>query len=299
MDSVVALKPKVTLGGSTAAAAAGIDPYLSRVMLWAELTGRVERLPSEAMAWGNRLQPLIIEALGDMGYGFGPLETDGRYEYRDDARPWLVGHPDGSTMLDGEPALLEVKTAGPFTGKWSDDPPVHYVAQCHVYMHLTGLRRALLACLVGGQRLELRTVDFDEHACSMLLRLMEDFMGYVERDEPPPPRHDDHDAMLALYPSATPERVYRLTQAEYRRYGELVQRREQAKALDAQVSELENVLKAAMGDAETAISPHDVPVLHWRNTRSTRLDGARLKAERPDLHAEYLTTTDTRRFTLA
>lgn len=296
--TVVALKRPVTLGGSSAAAAAGIDPYRSRVMLWCELTGRVERLPSEAMRWGNLLEGVIADELTERGY----YTSRWAAELSDDDRPWLVGHPDGVVDLGdgGEDALLEIKTAGPFAGKWGDTPPVAYVAQCQIYMHLTGLRRALLACLVGGQKLELRTVDYDDRATGLLLARMDEFYGYVLRDEPPPPDGSDsaRDALAAMFPGAT-ERVYRLTADEWKIATELRALKEQGKALDAQIAERENLLKAAMGDADTAISPHDTPAVHWRNVSSTRLDGARLKAERPDVAEQFQSTTETRRFTLA
>lgn len=47
--TVVQLPTRFTIGGSEAAAAAGIDPHRSRVGLWLEKTGRVEREETEAM----------------------------------------------------------------------------------------------------------------------------------------------------------------------------------------------------------------------------------------------------------
>jgi predicted phage-related endonuclease len=69
-------------------------------------------------------------------------------------------------------------------------------------------------------------------------------------------------------------------------------------AVKAQIAELENRLKLAMGDAETAISPHDTDALHWRNVRATRLDTTKLKGALPAIYDEFAVTTTTRRFTL-
>ena len=66
--AVVSLPRSFTLGGSVAASAAGIDPFRSRVMAWAELTGRVSREESEAVEWGNRLEPVIDDAMTERGY---------------------------------------------------------------------------------------------------------------------------------------------------------------------------------------------------------------------------------------
>ncbi len=297
--TVTDLRPRVTLGGSSAAAAAGIDPYRSRVMLWLELTGRVERPETEAMAWGTALEPVIMAELAERGYDPSPDVID---HWRDDARPWLVGHPDGFVTLDpGARALLEVKTAGPFAHRWDESAPLHYQAQCQVYMYLTGLGRALLACLVGGQRLVLQTIDRDDTAIGYLLAALDDFYGYVLRDEPPPPDGSDsaRDALALMYPSATSGLVHRLTAAEWESVRELRARKEQLAAVKAQMTELENKLKAAMGDAETAVSPFDSEALHWRSVSRTAVDVARLKELRPELASLFTTTTETRRFTVA
>jgi putative phage-type endonuclease len=295
--TVVPFKRTFTLGGSDAASAAGIDPYRSRVMLWAEKTGRVERTETEAMRWGIALEPVIVEALDAQGF-----VTDYPYPFadaRDGERPWLVGHPDGGVLLDNARALLEVKTAGQWAYK-GDEPPVAYVAQCQVYMHLTGLDRALLATLVGGQKLHTAIVERNDAAIGQLLDLMEELHGFLERDEPPAPAGDESSraALLALYPAAQEGSRVRLSHREMGLYRQLRARREQEAAVKAQRVELENLLKARMGDAETAISPSDDVLVHWTNTSRSALDTARLKAERPDVYAEFLTTSATRRFTV-
>jgi putative phage-type endonuclease len=296
--TVVPLRKTFTLGGSDAAAAAGIDPYLSRVMLWAEKTGRVQREETEAMLWGKMLEPVIVDVLAEQGY------EPGRYPHPepvgDATRSWLRGHPDGFCVLRGAAAVLEVKTANAWATR-GDRPPVQYEAQCQVYMHLTDLPRALLATLVGGQRLVTHTIERDRHATDLLLERMEDFLGFLERDEPPPPDASPsaRDALLALYPQAQEGRRVRLTHRQMGLYRTLRARREQEAAVREQRLQLENDLKALMGDAEEAVSPSDETLIRWTNTTRSAVDVARLKAERPDVHAAFLTTTETRRFTVA
>ena len=53
-----------------------------------------------------------------------------------------------------------------------------------------------------------------------------------------------------------------------------------------------------MGDAETALSPHDDEVIHWRNVTSRRLDTKALKDQRPHIYDLFLAETQTRRFTV-
>src|SRR5437868_1256233 len=140
--TIVQLPTRFTIGGSEAAAAAGIDPHHSRVGLWLEKTGRVEREETEAMEWGKRLEDDIDGALTDRGWTVAPWDV----ELRDDDLPWLNGHPDGVCAFgeDDPDRLLERKTASQWAKReWNGQPPLAYVAQCQHYLHLTGLDRAL------------------------------------------------------------------------------------------------------------------------------------------------------------
>ena len=291
----------LTLGGSVAAAAAGIDPYRSRVMAWAELTGRASREPSEAMEWGTRLEPVIDAAMTERGYELLPAPAEG---LTDPERPWLVGHPDGFACLDGCRVVYERKTMGQWAYRANGSGaavPLPYQAQAQVYMHLTGLDRTLFATLVGGQRLDVGIVERNNGAILGLLGRMADFREHLRRDKPPAPDGSDsaRAAVIALFPDAEESKLYRLTKAEWRDVVSLRELREGRDVYDTQIQEVENRLKLAMGDAETAISPHDTDALHWRNTRSTRLDVKALRAAHPDLADEFSTSTTTRRFTLA
>jgi putative phage-type endonuclease len=289
-----------TIGGSEAASACGVDQYRSRVMLWAEKTGRVERDKSEAMRWGNLLEPVVFAELERRGFNVAPglAET-----MRDDERPWLTGHPDGFAEIDGEPALLEIKTAGAWAGReWSDDAgaPLAYLVQVHHYFELTGYALALLAVLIGGQRLETRVVHRDDAALSLILEQEEDFLGYVQRDDPPPPDGSDSakDALAALYPESDPSKVVRLDRRRYSQYRDLKARREQREAIDWQIRELEGRIKAYMGEAETAISPYDEVCAKWTSYERTTLDSKALRKALPTIASEYSTTKTLRRFTL-
>jgi predicted phage-related endonuclease len=322
------LRQRTTLGGSTAAAACGVDPFLSPVMLWAQLTGRAERPETEAMHFGKRLERVVWEELEARGYGLLSSPQEG---FVDPERKWLVGHPDGfATLVEKPPqslaapggdsrnsgvpgddqaggfstgGVLEIKTANQWAHRagWSADAPLSYQAQAHVYMHLTGRTRTLLACLVGGARLELRTIERDEAAIGLLLDGMERFMRFVRRDRQPPADGSDstRDALVHhLYPEAEPSKLVRLDREHWQLVRELRARKEQRARIDAQIQEHENRLKAYMGDAELAISPHDTDALRWTNVRSARVDTTALREQRPEVAAEYEKVTTTRRFTL-
>lgn len=296
--TVVPLTRAATLGGSDAAAACGVDPYRSRVMLWLEKTGQYQRPETEAMLWGTLLEPVIMDVLAQQGYD--PEPADQALQLVDSERAWMTCHPDGSAVVNGERGLLEVKTAGVWAWR-GDEPPIQYRAQCLHNMWITGYPWALLATLVGGQKLHTHVIHRDEQAIGLMLALEADFMACLANGTKP--AYDGHadetEALKALYPHASEGSRVRLTVGQMSAVNELRARREQEQAVKAQRLALENQIKDWMGDAETAISPTDEVVARWTNTVRHAVDVARLKEEHPRIHARFLGTTETRRFTLA
>ena len=159
----------------------------------------------------------------------------------------------------------------------------------------------MLAVLIGGQRLEVREVERSDVAIEMMLGLMDEFMGYVQRDEPPPPDASDsaRDALLALYPEHAPEKAVRFTREQMVTVAALRERREQLAAIKTQTDALENQVRAWMGDAEVAVDSHDRQVATWRSYTERRIDGTRLKQEQPVTAERFTNETRRRRFTLA
>lgn len=303
--TIVSLPTKTaTIGGSDAAAACGIDPHRSRVMLWlnkrAELglpDPKMERPETEAMRWGTLLEPLVMDELIHAGWSLTTAEAVPDH-------PWLSGSPDGIAWRDDEPYLLEVKTVGQWAQRQWDGPPLEYVAQIQHYLHLTGLEHALLAVLVAGQRLDTYEIERDQDAIDRMLVLEERF--YLDHltpqtwDKPPAPDSSEsaREALAAMFPTAVPGRVMRLDNAHWVIRTELLARREQRKAIEAQERGLENALKLAMGDAEIALSPGGEEAIRWPTVETTRLNVARVKEERPGVYELFAETTTTRRFTL-
>ncbi len=279
---------RATLGGSTIAAAVGIDPFCSPIRLWLDLTQGREREETEAMRLGKRLEPVIFEELNERGYTC----TRGAPTLYDPERPWLVGHPDGYGEGD---VIVEAKA----TGRASELPHPWHEAQVQTYMHLADVDHSIIAQL-AGLTLTVWEVDRRQHLIDVLLRLAEEFIGYVRSGEQPPPagHRDDRAALLALWPDATPGKKVRETKEVRDARRELSALLEREKAWKARVEHLRAVVTDHMGDADTLVSSHDETVATWRNTTSRRLDTAALKTRRPDVYDLYSTETTTRRLLL-
>ena len=287
------------IGGSEAASACGVDPWRSRIMLWAEKTGRIERPATEAMMWGSILEPVVFKFLEATDWDVFPAPA---VEWMHAENSWMTGHVDGFVELGGLRGVLEIKTANAFASHdWSSDSgaPLPYLVQVHHYMALTGLDVALLACLVGGQRLELRTVYRDEAVIESMMEREQELLRYIRTDTPPPPdgSASAKDAIRALHPAAN-GKTMRLSRKGWENVLALRERKEQLEIVKRQAAELQQALELEMGDAEKAVSPFDTPAARWPTVQSTRLDSKALKAARPDVHSEFAVATSTRRFTL-
>ena len=279
-------KTLTTIGGSEAAAACGLDPHLSRAGLWLRKTGRMPPPEtSEAMTWRNILQPVVLDALGAppndlISWEWGPGED---WRLRDGA-PWMHGHPDGLFEVEGEAGILEIKTTNSYAASmWSEGIPAQPLLQVQHYLALTGLRLGMVACLIGGQRLVVRRCDRDEKIIAHMLRLEEEFVGFVERDECPPVESADAPTLAAMYPEG--EGIVQLTAEDAAMVDELRARKRHLKACEADVDELTNKLKARMGEYATGVY-EGRPLVRWSN----------VTANYPAREAE---TRSYRRFTLA
>ena len=287
------------IGGSEAASACGVDPFRSRIMLWAEKTGRIERPATEAMRWGKLLEPVVFAELERQGFDVMPAPD---VEWTSDELSWMVGHVDGFVDVNGERGVLEIKTANVFAAHdWASDAgaPLPYLVQVHHYMELTGCRVALLACLVGGQRLELRTVEYDDKTAALVAAHEANFLLYLRRDSPPPPDGSTSakDAIHALHPTSNGKTI-RLDKATWEACKELRARKEQAATIKRQADELQQRIELAMGDAEVAVSPFDTTAAKWTGREVTRIDTKALKAAHPEIAAKFAVTKTERRFTL-
>lgn len=266
-----------TIGGSEAAASVGLDPWCSQVELWLRKTGRAPAVEdNERMEWGRLLEPIIAGQVEKRGYAVLPAPAD----------PFVDGHmhahldgfvstltplarsgagdavrPAGSNGEGREGrGVLEVKTASAYRSReWGDadnpDVPIAVFCQVQHYLEVTKLEWALIAALLGGQRLILRPVQRDE-AWGAALRAKEaEFLALVESDTPPAPDGSESaDEMLRLlYPQSEPGKLVELTSSDYETVQEIAARRRAVKEAEAQLSEQEQTLKARLGDGEAGI----------------------------------------------
>lgn len=173
------------IGGSDAPAVAGIDPWQSPYELYLRKRGELEPIvETEPMRWGKILEPVVAaEYARRTGQELIPLDV-----IRSERYPWMFGHID--RWIVGSKRILECKTTRMPFG-WgepgTDEIPLHYAAQVHHYLTVTGNEVCDIAVLIGGSDFRIYTVEADHTIAELLIEQQRVFWERVQRGEPPDP----------------------------------------------------------------------------------------------------------------
>lgn len=288
---------KMGIGGSDAAAIAGLNPWRSPLAVYLD---KVEELPdtdngNEAMYWGTVLEDVVAK------------EFSTRTGFRIQRRNAMLQHPEHPFMLANvdrfvfnekkQKGILEVKTTGAFNLSWDDDNLPDYVAlQVHHYLAVTGLSYAYVAVLIGGQQYRHHLIERDQEVIDYLIKIESDFWKLVESKTPPEADGSESstEALNLLYKDPVPGSEVDLPPTAY----DLIQAFEDAKQKESQYKilkdEASNKIKAILGDNE--VGHLGERLVTWRPVSTNRLDGKLLQEEHPSIYERYLKTTISRRF---
>ena len=297
------------IGGSDAGAILGLSPYKTALDVYLEKIG--EAPPSEdnaATYWGRKLEDLVAEEYR--------IRTGRKVErcnatLRHPDAPHLIGHVDRLVWDDEHRPrvrnqirtrrLLECKTAGlRMADEWgeagTDQIPDVYLAQVQHYLCVTGCEVADVAVLIGGRDFRLYEVPRDDELIASMREALLEFWSLVTLRVPPEPR------TLADIAKRWPRDNGRAVVAD-QLVADAVQALREAKqtlkAAEADVDALEAGVKKILQDGAVLLGPDGRQLATWKNQTARRLDQARLKAERPDVAAEFTTQTESRVFRLA
>ncbi len=253
------------IGASEAGAAAGLSKWQSPYALWAQKTGEVGRTPqTPAMAWGHRMEPVILEAASQE---LGLVITRPHHIVASDEHPFMFASPDGYAW-----DLAKDEIIGPVQAKYhafSDDGydddavPDECLLQVQQELYCTGHQSGWLAVLLPRGDFRVIPIERDEAMIEKLIELEARMWEMVQAGTAP--AVDGHrattDVIKRMFPKGVKETVELdpsiIDLLERRR---LVKREE--KTRKAYVDEVENQIKAALGDAEVGTIDGQV-VVRW------------------------------------
>ena len=265
-----------SVGGSEIATAIGASRWSSPFELWTLKTGRVERVKesNDAMYWGTVLEPIIREEFAKRT-GFNVKTTN--YIFASRTHPFMTANLDGFVELgNGECAVLELKTAGSYAETdWQDGLPIEYFTQVQHYMFVTGMSKAYVAVLIGGNSFKYLEVQRDDASINIIVQLATEFWQNVKADTAPPATARDNNVLSMLYPESKPSTI---TLPED--FAEVLADYENAKAdLDEAKSKKEAIearIKEYMQENEVATYSHWK--ITWKTSSRQSLSSDKVKA---------------------
>ena len=289
---------KCGIGGSDVAAILGISKWNSAISLWLDKTNQTNEPveENEAMQWGTIMEPIIRKHFAEVT---GKTVVEVKAMLQHPKHPFMLADVDGLTTDDeGNPAILEIKTASEYKrSEWENDIPAYYQTQVQHYLCVTGVQKAYVAVLIGGNSFKVYEVDSDAEIQSMLIAVEKDFWNKVQNMIRP--EMDGSDAaknlLDSLYHGGISEEIVMPDEAiEYvDAYIEACAEEDNAKAKKQEAS---NHIKEIMGDYDKASClGHSIS---WKPVSSERLDSKALKEAEPEIYEKYVKKSISRRFTI-
>lgn len=285
---------KIGLGGSDSASVAGLSRYRSPLDVYFDKVGEApDVVENDYMHFGNVLEPIVADEF---------VRRTGLKVRRKNAilqsveYPFMLANVD--RMIVGVDEGLECKTASAYkTKEWAfGEVPWEYELQCHHYMAVTGFSAWWIAVLIGGNQFVYKRIERDEDIIQQLIKIESDFWhNHVVPKIPPFPDGSEASAKTvnALYPKSNGIAID--LPAETEKW--VLQRDEAAaeiKAAEERKNEAESRLKTLLEDNE--VGRFKNYKVTWKNVTASRIDSKKLKAEQPDIFAEYAKESTSRRF---
>ena len=248
------------------------------------------------MEWGTILEPVIRDHFAKVT-GKTVMEVKAMLQHPE--YPFMIADVDGVTTDDkGNPAILEIKTTSEYKhDEWLEGVPTYYQTQVQHYLCVTGVSKAYVAVLIGGNSFRVYEVDADSEIQQMLIAVEKNFWNMVTNMIRPD--IDGSDAAKGLldqiYRGGVEEEII-LPEEAVEWVDVYIEASADEDSAKAKKQEASNHLKEIMGDYDKASClGHSIS---WKPVTSERLDTKALKENEPDIYAKYAKYSTSRRFTL-
>lgn len=261
-------KRKAGIGASDIAAVLGISPWRTPLELYLDKRGELP--PQEdkpQLRRGRMLEPIVLDFYQDeTGH-----EVTRKQEHVIDG--FKMATLDGFDAVVKAP--VEAKTVNAFAAKefgehGSDDVPLHYAAQVHWQIMLTGSGSGYLAALIGSDDFRIFELRRDRDLEDLLVARATEFWQRVLDGRPPEPSCET-DVKL-LYPRDAGSQVEadaEITEA----VRVLAGIKSQIKALEESEATMAGAVKTYIGEHSVLVGADGKPLATWKAAKeSERID---------------------------
>lgn len=286
------------LGGSDVGAICGLNKWKSPVAIYLDKIGELppDDQQSESAYWGTVLEEVVANEF--------ETRTDKKVRRKNamlqhPEYPWMLANVD--RLVVGEKALLECKTTSAYNSEeWQNDKvPESYILQVQHYLAVSGLQKAYIACLVGGNKYIWKEIERDEDIINYLIEIEKDFWeNHVEKKVPPAIDGSDSSSELLkqLYPESVQDSQVQLSTAAEDLIIKRKYFKEQIEELETNLNECENKLKEMLQNSEIGMT--DNYKVTWKSISSNRIDSKALKNDYPDIYKKYSKESSYRKFSI-
>lgn len=250
------------IGGSDAGKVMGQSTYGTPWEVYHSKRGDLPRKEqTEPMYWGTVLEPVIANRWGQDHPESTLDNVDALFQHHE--FPWMLATPDRLVDDDG---VLEIKTASHWVAdQWEDgNVPNDYAIQGQHYCEVLDRDWCEFAVLIGGSDYRTHRFERDERIGQLIIERCGQFWQQVQ--DGTPPQSSSSDRVVDLYPSHITGEILPVSFDERAAI-------DRAKAIDEEIKQLKdqrdhelNVLRDAMGQAETAMDGDQV-VATWKNNK--------------------------------
>ncbi|GAA5562940.1 MULTISPECIES: YqaJ viral recombinase family protein [Acinetobacter] len=299
---------KQGIGSSDAAAACGLNPYMSMLELWMIKTGRVQQnIDDESsghapLYWGKQLEPLVAE--------YYSLHTNNKVrrvnavlQHPDPDKAFMLANLDYAVVGNEDVQILECKTAGEYGAKlWRDGVPLYVLCQVQHQLAVTGKQAAHVCVLICGHETKIFKVTRSESVIEHIVQAERYFWECVEKDTPPSVDASESaaKAIQQLYPAHVPLTVEDLSQNENANlmFDQLIKMKEEIQNQQERFDQLKHEIQMMMQDKERAVFVNGSVV--WKKAKdSISLNTKALLQHQPELIELYpLEKQGSRRFNI-
>ena len=284
------------IGGSDAAAACGLNPYMSMLELWLIKTGRMNPDLSDGLMenaysplyWGKELEPLVAKFY-TAKTGNKVRRVKAVLQHSDADKSFMLANLD-YTVNKSEIGVLEIKTAGEHGAKlWRNGVPLYVTCQVQHQLAVTGKQLAHVCVLICGHESRVFEIKRDEFLIEQLVNLERRFWDYVESDTPPPADASESaaKAIAKLYPNTYVDKVdFSNNSILNRWFNELTDEKKQIDEHQKRFDYLKHQIQQQMKDA--AVATFESGSISWKRSKDTIiLDSKALLKDMPELLEQY------------
>lgn len=285
------------IGSSEVGTILGLNPWETPYQLWLRKTGRVQTVEQESflMKAGHYLEDAISRFYADEA-GVEIVKSSAKeFVVIDREKPFMRVSPDryaypiGAKKSNENRMIVECKSTQ--KGVSYDDIPKSWFCQLTYQMGVCRINQGALAWLISGREFGYHNFNFDKELFEFLSQEVERFWVDCVIGGQEPPLANLSDLMLK-FPNSVAGKSMVATPELLDVYETRMKASSEEKRFKAMKEEAEGIIKMALGDSESLVSPTDGHTLvTWKSGKDkSSFDAKRFEAENPDLYAKYLVT---------